>query len=142
MVLKSQCFNLHLRVYRCAVRDIRPIRHSSIIANRHITSDSGAVTNFCTGTNIIGTRHGEKLFETLMTREERLRSEDMGHYFRVAADNRDLNYDKFVVKGEVHTMADESYTSHNTNRLDVEGTVKKIMTTEYVQNELKGIPNV
>ena len=95
-----------------------------------------------TGTNIIGTRHGEKLFETLMTREERLRSEDMGHYFRVAADNRDLNYDKFVVKGEVHTMADESYTSHNTKRLDVEGTVKKIMTTEYVQNELKGIPNV
>ena len=95
-----------------------------------------------TGTNIIGTRHGEKLFETLMTREERLRSEDMGHYFRVAADNRDLNYDKFVVKGEVHTMADESYTSHNTTRLDVEGTVKKIMTTEYVQNELKGIPNV
>ena len=95
-----------------------------------------------TGTNIIGTRHGEKLFETLMTREERLRSEDMGHYFRVAADNRDLNYDKFVVKGEVHTMADESYTSHNTERLDVEGTVKKILTTEYVQNELKGIPNV
>ena len=95
-----------------------------------------------TGTNIIGTRHGEKLFETLMTREERLRSEDMGHYFRVAADNRDLNYDKFVVKGDVHTMADESYTSHNTTRLDVEGTVKKIMTTEYVQNELKGIPNV
>ena len=95
-----------------------------------------------TGTNIIGTRHGEKLFETLMTREERLRSEDMGHYFRVAADNRDLNYDKFVVKGEVHTMADESYTSHNTERLDVEGTVKKILTTEYVQNALKGIPNV
>lgn len=95
-----------------------------------------------TGTNIIGTRHGEKLFETLMTCEERLRSEDMGHYFRVAADNRDLNYDKFVVNGEVHTMADESYTSHNTNRLDVEGTVKKILTTEYVQNALKGIPNV
>ena len=95
-----------------------------------------------TGTNIIGTRHGEKLFETLMTREERLRSQDMGHYFRVAADNRDLNYDKFVVKGEVHTMADESYTSHNTTRLDVEGTVKKILTTEYVQNALKGIPNV
>ena len=95
-----------------------------------------------TGTNIIGTRHGEKLFETLMTREERLRSQDMGHYFRVAADNRDLNYDKFVVNGEVHTMADESYTSHNTTRLDVEGTVKKILTTEYVQNALKGIPNV
>ena len=55
---------------------------------------------------------------------------------RVAADNRDLNYDKFVVKGEVHTMADDSYTSHNTNRLDVEGTVKKILTTEYVRNAL------
>lgn len=92
-----------------------------------------------TGTNIIGTRHGEKLFETLMTREERLRSEDMGKYFRVAADSRDLNYDKFVVKGQVHTMADESYTSHNTNRLDVAGTVRKILTTDYVQNELKAM---
>ena len=51
----------------------------------------------------------------------------------MAADNRDLNYDKYVVKGQVHTMADESYTSHNTNRLDVEGTVKKILTTDYVQ---------
>ena len=81
----------------------------------------------------IGTRHGEKLYETLMTREERLRSEDMGNYYRVAADNRDLNYDKYVVKGQVHTMADESYTSHNTNRLDVDGTVKKILTTDYVR---------
>ena len=90
-----------------------------------------------TGTNIIGTRHGEKLYETLMTREERLRSEDMGNYYRVAADSRDLNYDKFVVKGEVKTMADESYTSHNTRRLDVNGTIEKILTTEYVQEELK-----
>lgn len=90
-----------------------------------------------TGTHIIGTRHGEKLYETLMTREERLRAEDMGNYFRVVADNRDLNYDKFVVKGEVHTMADEAYTSHNTQRLDVEGTVKKLLTTDYVQEELE-----
>lgn len=90
-----------------------------------------------TGTNIIGTRHGEKLFETLMTREERLRAEDMGHYYRVAADSRDLNYDKFVVKGEVKTMADESYTSHNTIILNVEETVQKILTTDYVQEELK-----
>ena len=92
-----------------------------------------------TGTNIIGTRHGEKLYETLMTREERLRSEDMGNYFRVAADSRDMNYDKFIVKGEVHTMADESYTSHNTTRLDVDGTVKKILTADYVREELDGI---
>ena len=92
-----------------------------------------------TETNIIGTRHGEKLFETLMTREERLRSQDMGQYFRVATDSRDLNYDKFIVKGQVQTMADEAYTSHNTNRLDVEGTVKKLLTTDYVQNELKQV---
>lgn len=90
-----------------------------------------------TGTNIIGTRHGEKLYETLMTCEERLRSEDMGHYYRVVADSRDLNYDKFVVNGQVKTMAEEAYTSHNTNRLDVNGTVEKILTTDYVQDELK-----
>ena len=96
-----------------------------------------------TGTNIIGTRHGEKLYETLMTREERLRAEDMGHYFRVVADSRDLNYDKFVVDGsEVQTMADESYTSHNTTRLDVDGTVKKILTTDYIKEELEGITHV
>ena len=63
----------------------------------------------------------------------------MGNYFRVAADNRDLNYDKFVVKGQVHTMAEEAYTSHNTTLLDVEGTVKKILTTEYVQEQLKAV---
>jgi len=91
------------------------------------------------GTNIIGTRHGEKLYETLMTREERLRSEDMGNYYRVAPDGRDLNYDKFFIKGEVQTESDEAYTSHNTQRLDVEGTVKKLLTTDYVQNALKGI---
>ncbi|MBO4897382.1 MAG: polysaccharide biosynthesis protein [Clostridia bacterium] len=90
-----------------------------------------------TGTRIIGTRHGEKLFETLMTREERLRAEDMGDYFRVAADNRDLNYDKFFVEGDVMTEADESYTSHNTNVLDVDGIVQKILTTDYVKNQLK-----
>lgn len=89
-----------------------------------------------TGTKIIGTRHGEKLYETLMTREERLRAEDMGNYFRVYADNRDLNYDKFFVQGQVLTEAEESYTSHNTNLLDVDGVVDKILTTEYVQERL------
>lgn len=90
-----------------------------------------------TGTNIIGTRHGEKLYETLMTREERLRSEDMGDYYRVAADSRDLNYDKFVVNGQVYTEAEESYTSHNTKLLNVEETVQKILTTDYVRDALK-----
>ena len=91
-----------------------------------------------TGTKIIGTRHGEKLYETLMTREERLRSEDMGQYFRVSADNRDLNYDQYFVKGQVETQAEESYTSHNTTLLDIDGTVEKIMTTDYVKEALKG----
>lgn len=91
-----------------------------------------------TGMNVIGTRHGEKLYETLMTAEERLRSQDMGKYFRVAADNRDLNYDKFFVKGQVQTMAEESYTSHNTTRLDLQGTVEKLLTTDYVNNALAG----
>ena len=90
------------------------------------------------GTQVIGTRHGEKLYETLMTREERLRAEDMGNYFRVACDSRDLNYDKFVVEGDVKTQADESYTSHNTTRLDVAGTVEKIKTAEYVRLALEG----
>ena len=91
-----------------------------------------------TGTQVIGTRHGEKLYETLMTREELLRAEDMGDYFRVHADTRDLNYDKFFVEGTVRTEADESYTSHNTRRLDVAGTVEKIKTAEYVQKCLAG----
>ena len=91
-----------------------------------------------TGVKVIGTRHGEKLFETLMTREERLRAEDMGDYFRVRADTRDLNYDRFDLEGEVKTMADESYTSHNTIRLDVAETIEKIKTAEYVQRRLAG----
>ena len=70
------------------------------------------------------------------TREERLRSEDLGKYFRVAADNRDLNYDKYFVKGQVQTQADEAYTSHNTKRLDVDGVVNKILTTDYVKEAL------
>ncbi len=89
-----------------------------------------------TGVRIIGTRHGEKLYETLLTQEERLRAEDMGKYFRVSADNRDLNYDKYFVKGQVQTIEDEAYTSHNTVRLNVEGTIKKLLTTDYVQKQL------
>ena len=90
---------------------------------------------------IIGTRHGEKLYETLMTREERLRSTDMGRYFRIAPDGRSLNYDKFYVEGSVMSQSDEPYTSHNTNRLDADGVVAKIMTTDYVREELEGRPH-
>ena len=90
-----------------------------------------------TGTRIIGTRHGEKLYETLLTVEERLRAEDMGQYFRVSADNRDLNYDKYFIKGQVEMQADEAYTSHNTERLDIEATVQKLLTTDYIKEALK-----
>ena len=69
----------------------------------------------------IGTRHGEKLYEVLVTQEEMLRAEDCGNFFRVAADNRDLNYDKYFSKGNKKLNFEDSYTSHNTGRLDVEG---------------------
>ena len=90
-----------------------------------------------TGTNIIGTRHGEKVYETLMTREERLRSTDMGDYFRIAADNRDLNYDKYLVDGKVKELPNEEYTSSNTKLLDIDGIIKKLMTTDYVKEALE-----
>lgn len=92
-----------------------------------------------TGIRVIGTRHGEKLYETLMTKEERLRSSDMGRYYRVCADNRDLNYDKYFVEGQVTTQADEAYTSHNMNLLDTDGTVEKILTADYVLEALKAV---
>ena len=91
---------------------------------------------------VIGSRHGEKLYETLVTSEEMLRSMDMGQYYRVAPDARGLNYDKFYVQGTVRTMGDEAYTSHNTNRLDVDGVVQKIMSTDYVKEELDGRPHL
>ena len=79
------------------------------------------LTNSKTGIEYIGTRHGEKLYETLVTQEEMLRAQDMGDFFRIYADNRDLNYDKYVEKGNKYLDLGESYTSHNTGRLDVEG---------------------
>ena len=88
------------------------------------------------GMRIIGTRHGEKISETLMTSEERRRSTDMGKYFRVSADNRDLNYDKYFVEGQTEKIDNEPYTSSNTNLLDVDGIVEKLKTTDYVKEEL------
>jgi UDP-glucose 4-epimerase len=73
-----------------------------------------------TEVKIIGTRHGEKLYETLVTREEMFRSEDMGNYFRIPADARGLNYDKFFVEGQEDISKVEDYHSHNTHRLNKE----------------------
>ena len=74
----------------------------------------------------IGTRHGEKLYETLVTREEMAKAQDMGEYFRIPADNRDLNYDKYFVEGQEEIATIDDYHSHNTGRLDVEG-MKKLL---------------
>ena len=86
---------------------------------------------------IIGTRHGEKLYETLLTREEMVKAVDMGNFYRVPADNRDLNYAKFFTKGEVKTSVLEDYNSHNTNRLNLEETKKLLLSLNYIKNELK-----
>ena len=74
-------------------------------------------------------------------RRKKLRATDMGNYYRIAPDGRSLNYDKFYVEGNVLTESDEAYTSHNTTRLDVDGVVKKIMSTDYVKEELEGKPH-
>lgn len=92
-----------------------------------------------TGTKIIGARHGEKLYETLLTNEERVRSEDMGDYFRVTPDERGLNYDKFLATYGSVTQSEKSYNSHNTRLLDIQGTIDKIMTTEYVRKQLEDL---
>lgn len=86
--------------------------------------------------NIIGTRHGEKLFETLVNREEMAKAIDMGNYFRVNADNRDLNYDSYFSQGQEHVSVMEDYHSHNTERLDVEGTKKLLLKLEMVQRDM------
>ncbi len=78
------------------------------------------------GVEYIGTRHGEKLYEVLVTSEEMVRSVDLGGFFKISADNRDLNYDKYVEKGNKHIDLNESYHSHNTERLDIEG-MKKLL---------------
>ena len=82
---------------------------------------------------VIGTRHGEKLYETLVTREEMAKSEDMGDYFRIPADNRDLNYDKYFVEGQEEVSVIDDYHSHNTARLDVEGMKKLLLKLDFVR---------
>lgn len=85
---------------------------------------------------VIGTRHGEKLYETLVSREEMAKSEDMGRYYRIPADNRDLNYKKYFVEGEEKVSILDDYTSHNTNRLDVPSIKQLLIKLDYIQGEL------
>jgi len=85
---------------------------------------------------LIGTRHGEKLYETLVTREEMAKSEDMGNYFRIPCDARDLNYDKYFVEGEEKVDQFEDYHSHNTFRLDVGGMQKLLLKLDIIKEDL------
>jgi len=89
-----------------------------------------------TEVKVIGTRHGEKLYETLVTREEMFRSEDMGDYFRIPADARDLNYDKFFVEGQKDISKVEDYHSHNTFRLDKEGMKELLLKLPEIREDL------
>lgn len=90
-----------------------------------------------TEVKVIGTRHGEKLYETLVTREEMAKSEDMGNYFRIPADNRDLNYDKYFVEGQEEIAQIDDYHSHNTVRLDVEGMKALLLKLDLIRYDLK-----
>ena len=85
---------------------------------------------------VIGTRHGEKLYETLVNREEMVKAEDLGDFFRIPADTRDLNYNRFFIEGEAQISQMEEYNSHNTLRLDVEGTKKLLMRLDFIQEEV------
>jgi UDP-N-acetylglucosamine 4,6-dehydratase len=86
---------------------------------------------------IIGTRHGEKLYETLLTKEEYMAAIDLGNYYRVPADQRDLNYDKYFVEGSQQLSSNGEYTSHNTRRLNVEEIKEKLLSLDYIQKELE-----
>ena len=91
---------------------------------------------------VIGIRHGEKMYETLLTKEEAAKAIDMGDFYAVPADNRDLNYDKYFKEGDVKRVTIEEFNSDNTRRLNLEETKAKIASLKYIQNELAGIPNL
>ena len=86
---------------------------------------------------IIGTRHGEKLFESLVNRQEIVKAIDLGDYYRIPADTRDLNYNQYFLEGEEKISHVEEYTSHNTTRLDVEGTKKLLLKLEMIRNDIE-----
>ena len=90
-----------------------------------------------TGTKIIGTRHGEKQFETLLTSEEMMRATDMGRYYCVSADTRDLNYDNYFTEGNIQEKLPQTYNSENAQRLDLAGTIARIKETSFIQEKLR-----
>jgi UDP-glucose 4-epimerase len=103
--------------------------HDLVVALSELFRGDGAM-------KIIGTRHGEKLYESLVSREEMAKAEDMGRYYRIPADNRDLNYDKYILEGEIGANEVDDYTSHNTERLSVAQIKELLLTLRYVRDEL------
>ena len=99
------------------------------VALREIYKSNSEIRN-------IGTRHGEKLFETLINREEMIKAEDLGRYFRIPADNRDLNYGKYFSEGVSDMALTHEYTSHNTTRLDVDGTKRLLLTLDIIKKDV------
>ena len=91
---------------------------------------------------VIGIRHGEKMYETLLTKEEAAKAIDMGNFYAVPADNRDLNYDKYFKEGDTKRALIDEFNSNNTRILNLEETKEKIASLQYIQNELNGIPNL
>ena len=91
---------------------------------------------------VIGIRHGEKMYETLLTKEECAKAIDLGNFYRVPADNRDLNYDKYFIAGDTKRVTIEEFNSNNTRRLYLDETKEKIASLDYIKNELNGIPNI
>ena len=113
-------------------------------------TDKKANTNLTNDTNdakepeirVIGIRHGEKMYETLLTKEEAAKAIDMGNFYAVPADNRDLNYDKYFKEGDTKRALIDEFNSNNTKMLNLEETKEKIASLTYIQNELNGIPNL
>ena len=109
-----------------------------LFAHQWGASTGSAIDNI----KIIGIRHGEKMYETLLTKEECAKAVDLGNFYRVPADNRDLNYDKFFKEGDTQRVTIEEFNSNNTKRLNLEETKAKIASLEYIQNELNGVANL
>ena len=109
-----------------------------LFAHQWGASTGSAIDNI----KIIGIRHGEKMYETLLTKEECAKAVDMGDFYRVPADNRDLNYDKYFKDGDTKRVSIEEFNSNNTKRLNLEETKAKIASLEYIQNELKGMISI
>jgi len=87
--------------------------------------------------NVIGTRHGEKLFETLCTREEMMKAINLKNFYQIPADNRDLNYDEYFDEGKIEVSRMEDYNSHNTDRLNIKEVIERLLKLDYIKNELE-----